>query len=99
LSAKAKKQREEVKEGRTRVTQKTALIEVEALLKKLEKDLDKGAFKYLTPYLLAQQYNIKISSARKLLRAAAEKDLLKLYSGGRRAPIYIASSFKETANK
>ncbi len=99
MSAKAKKQKGEVKEEKARVTQRAALIEVEALLKRLEKDLDKGAFKYLTPYSLAQQYNVKISLARKLLKAAVEKDLLKLYSGGRRAPIYTAASFKETVNK
>ncbi|MCX8199290.1 MAG: 30S ribosomal protein S25e [Sulfolobales archaeon] len=99
MSAKAKKQKGEVKEERAQVTQRIALIEVEALLKRLEKDLDKEAFKYLTPYSLAQQYNIKISLAKKLLRTAVEKDLLKLYSGGRRAPIYIAASFKEPVDK
>ncbi len=58
------------------------------LLKRLERDLKKGAFKVLTPYTLAQAYEIKISTAKKLLRLAAKKGLIILYSGGR-TPIYI----------
>jgi len=39
--------------------------------------------------MLALQYSIKISTARKLLKIANKQGLIKLYSGGRRTPIYI----------
>ncbi len=58
------------------------------LLKRLERDLRKGGFKILTPHTLAQAYEIKVSIAKKLLRLAAKKGLITLYSGGR-TPIYI----------
>ncbi|MEM4624184.1 MAG: 30S ribosomal protein S25e, partial [Thermosphaera sp.] len=38
---------------------------------------------------LANQLNIKISVARRILREAERKGILTLYSGGRRTPIYI----------
>ncbi len=73
-------------------TPKTTLITqisvTSELLKRLERDLKKGAFKVLTPYTVAQAYNIRISTAKKLLREAVRKNLIVLYSGGR-TPIYI----------
>jgi len=61
------------------------------LYEKLVNDVKRGTFKVLTPYSLAKEYNIKISTARKLLRIAAKTGVIKLYSGGRRTPIYVAS--------
>ncbi len=58
------------------------------LLKRLERDLKRNTFTVLTPYTIAQAYGIRISTAKKLLRQAAEKKLVVLYSGGR-TPIYI----------
>ncbi len=58
------------------------------VMKKLERDLKRGTFRVLTPYTLAQAYNIKISTAKKALREAARRGLLVLYSGGR-TPIYV----------
>jgi small subunit ribosomal protein S25e len=63
------------------------------LIKRLERDLKKGAFTVITPHTLAQTYEIRISTARKLLREAAQKGLVVLYSGGR-TPIYIKPSMK-----
>ncbi|RLG80210.1 MAG: 30S ribosomal protein S25e [Thermoprotei archaeon] len=60
------------------------------LFEKLRRDVGKGALRALTPYSLAQEYGIKISTAKKLLREAARHGLLELYSGGRRTPIYLA---------
>ena len=61
------------------------------LLKRFERDLKKGAFNVITPYTLAQSYEIRISTAKKLLREASRKGLVILYSGGR-TPIYIKKS-------
>ena len=58
------------------------------VMKRLERDLKRGTFKVLTPYTLAQAYNIRISTAKKALREAARRGLLVLYSGGR-TPIYV----------
>jgi len=51
-------------------------------------DIEKSEQKVYTPYTIAQQYSIKISTARKMLREAVKRGVLKLYSGGR-TPIYI----------
>ncbi|MCY0868410.1 MAG: 30S ribosomal protein S25e [Desulfurococcus sp.] len=59
------------------------------LLKRIQASVSRGEVKYYTPYTLAQELNIRISTARKILREAARKGILKLYSGGRRAPVYI----------
>jgi len=60
------------------------------LFERLMRDIEKGSLKIITPYSLAKEYNVKISLARKLLRLAYKTGKLKLYSGGRRTPIYIA---------
>ncbi|ADV64430.1 30S ribosomal protein S25e [Desulfurococcus mucosus] len=61
----------------------------EDLLKRLKTAVSKQGVKYYTPYTLAQELNIRISVARKLLREAEKRGIVKLYSGGRRAPVYI----------
>lgn len=66
----------------------------EELVKKLERDLKRNAFTVLTPYTLAQAYGIRISAAKKVLREAASRGLLKLYSGGR-TPIYVKPDLLE----
>lgn len=58
------------------------------LMKRFERELKRGSFNVLTPYTLAQAYSIRISVAKKLLREAAKRGLVVLYSGGR-TPIYI----------
>lgn len=59
----------------------------DALLVRAEKDLVREV--YMTPYTVAQRYNVTISTARKLLRMLAEKGVLKLYSRNRRSPVYV----------
>ncbi|RLG84466.1 MAG: 30S ribosomal protein S25e [Thermoprotei archaeon] len=68
------------------------------LLRRLERDIRRNVFKVLTPYTLAQAYNIRISTARKALRIAAQKGLLTLYSGGR-TPVYIKAQPESTQKK
>ncbi len=84
------KRKEEVEE--TTTSKGFALVSqielTKDVIKRLERDLKRGAFKVLTPYTLAQAYNIRISVARKALREATKKGLLVLYSGGR-TPIYV----------
>ncbi|MET1160186.1 MAG: 30S ribosomal protein S25e [Thermoprotei archaeon] len=72
------------------------LLDVPAeLVERLKRDVKKGFFKVLTPYSLAQAYDIKISLAKKLLRIGAQQGFLELYSGGRRSPIYIPKKVKQ----
>ena len=59
----------------------------DALLSRAEKDLVREA--YMTPYTVAQKYNVTISTARKLLKMLEEKGVLKLYSKSRRSPVYV----------
>lgn len=64
-------------------------IELSELLRKIKNDVEKGSIKYYTPYSLAVAYNIKVSDAKKLLKEAVKQNILKPYSGGRRAPTFI----------
>ncbi len=84
------------KEPETPQRQFTFVSQIEVskeVLRRLERDLKRGAFKVLTPYTLAQAYNIRISTAKKVLREAVKQGLLVLYSGGR-VPIYIKPETK-----
>ncbi len=89
--AKGKKSRERREESAPSHKGFTLVSQIELskdVMKRLERDLKRGTFEVLTPYTLAQAYNIRISTAKKALREAAGKGLLVLYSGGR-TPIYI----------
>jgi len=61
----------------------------EELIKRIKAMVSKQDVKYYTPYILAQELNIRVSTARKILREAEKRGILRLYSGGRRSPIYI----------
>jgi small subunit ribosomal protein S25e len=62
---------------------------IEELVKKVESEVSKGGVKYYTPYTLAQALNVKISTAKRVLKEAVKRGILKLYSGGRRSPIFV----------
>jgi small subunit ribosomal protein S25e len=62
---------------------------IEDIVSKIESEVSKGTVKYYTPYTLALALNIKISAAKRALREATKRGILKLYSGGRRSPIFI----------
>ena len=64
-------------------------VPIEDIVKKIESEISKGNVKYYTPYTLAQALNIKISVAKRALREAVKRGILKLYSGGRRSQIFI----------
>jgi ribosomal protein S25 len=59
------------------------------LYERFVRDVKRRAFKVMTPYTVATHYDIKISLAKKILRIAAQNNIVKLYSSGR-TPIYIA---------
>ena len=63
-------------------------VPIEDIVKKIESEVSKGNVKYYTPYTLAQALDIKISAAKRALREAVKRGILKLYSGGRRSPIF-----------
>jgi len=86
-----KRRREEPQETTTRVSLAGQIDITPELVKRLERDLKRNTFNVLTPYTLAQSYNIRISTAKKLLREVAKKGIITLYSGGRN-PIYIKAS-------
>jgi small subunit ribosomal protein S25e len=45
--------------------------------------------KFITPYMLAEKYNMTISLARQVLRRLEREGVVELYSPNRRAPIYV----------
>lgn len=87
--AKPEKQVKEKEAGEAKIHLANIYQPTEDILKRLEKEVKKSDVKYYTPYTLANQLNIKISVARRILREAERKGILTLYSGGRRTPIYI----------
>lgn len=62
----------------------------EDLINKIAKDAARS--KFLTPYMVAEKYGIQLGAAKKILRYLAERGVLKLYSPGRRVPIYVPAS-------
>jgi len=44
---------------------------------------------YITPYLLASKFGLKISRARSILRTLESEGLIRAYDYNRRVPIYV----------
>lgn len=65
-------------------------IDMASIIQKIRSDVEKGTVKYFTPYILAQAMNIKISDARRALKEASKLGILRLYSRGRRSPVYVS---------
>ncbi|ADG90399.1 hypothetical protein Tagg_0118 [Thermosphaera aggregans DSM 11486] len=89
---KAKPEKPAKEAGESKVQLATIFHPTEDILKRLEREVKKGEVKYYTPYTLANQLNVKISVAKKILKEAEKRGILKPYSGGRRAPIYVPAS-------
>ena len=68
-----------------RQTTKASLVEPK-LLNDVEKEVTK--WEYVTPYLVANKFNTKISVAYQILRALAGKGTLVLVSKGHRTEVY-----------
>ncbi len=85
-----KRKTKEEKEGKRKENIELPVEIPRDVYERFIRDVEKGAFKVLTPYTLAKEYDIKISLARKILRIAAKQGVVKLYSGGR-TPIFITS--------
>jgi small subunit ribosomal protein S25e len=64
-------------------------VSIEDIVSKIESEVSKGTVKYYTPHTLAQALNIKISAAKRALREATKRGILRLFSGGRRSPIFV----------
>ncbi|WP_243679695.1 eS25 family ribosomal protein [Vulcanisaeta souniana] len=68
-----------------RQTAKASLVEPK-LLSDVEKEVTK--WEYVTPYLVANRFNTKISVAYQILRTLAGKGTLVLVSKGHRTEVY-----------
>ncbi len=64
------------------------------LVNRVRKDLKRGQFSYLTPYLVSEKYSISISTAKKILRVLLNENAIRVFSGGRRAPLYVPTTSK-----
>ncbi len=88
--SKGKKPKKAEKAAEVKGTYVTALVETGLapdLIERAKKDIVKE--KYLTPFRVAQKYNIKVSAARRLLKILADEGTIILYSSSRRTPIYV----------
>ncbi|MEB3780280.1 MAG: hypothetical protein GSR85_08640 [Desulfurococcales archaeon] len=45
--------------------------------------------RYLTPFRVAQRYNVTLSTARKLLKILEDEGLIVLFTPNRRSPLYL----------
>jgi len=61
-------------------------IEEGEILKQVKKEIK--SFKYLTPYIISNKHNIKLSQSKKVLRKMEEEKIIKLIANSRRAPLY-----------
>jgi small subunit ribosomal protein S25e len=59
----------------------------EQLYRRIAREIKRENF--VTPYMLAERYNMTISLARQVLRRLEREGVVKLYSPSRRAPIYV----------
>lgn len=92
LEKKAKKEQEkaskqEAPRSKPKITLSNEGRVTQASLDAIFKEISKAS--YITPYLLHSQYGLKISEAKRVLRALEEQGLLKLVSGNRRVRIYV----------
>lgn len=62
---------------------------IEEIVRKIKSEVEKGAAKMYTPYTLAQALEVRVSDAKRALKEAVKLGILKVYSPGRRSPIYI----------
>ncbi len=85
---KGKGKGEQKKQARSAVTQAMYDVSVPPeLLERAKRDAKRE--KYLTPFTVAQKYNVSISTARKLLRMLAEEGVIVYFSRSRRSPVYV----------
>ncbi len=70
-------------------TAKTRLVvEVpEGLYQRIKREIVKE--KFVTPYMLAERYNMTITLAKRVLRRLVREGVMRVYSYNRRAPIYV----------
>ncbi len=59
----------------------------EQLYKRIAREIVRE--KLITPYMLAEKYNMTISLAKRVLRRLEAEGKVKLYAKNRRAPIYV----------
>jgi len=59
----------------------------EEILSKVRGDLRRE--RYLTPFKVAQRYDVSVSTAKRILKALEEEGLLRRVGGTRRTPIYV----------
>ncbi len=88
---KSDKQQKYLDKGSRSITQQ-ALYEAHApkeLVDRVRRDIKRRQFDYLTPYLLSEKYTVTISTAKKILKELLDGGEIKLFSAGRRSPVYI----------
>lgn len=89
LEKRARKTSKEKKEEKKKVEMtldakgELTQVSVDAIVKEIRK------MKYVTPYIVASRFGIKMSRAKKVLRSLAEQGLLEAYDMNHRVPIYV----------
>ena len=82
-----KKQETEVQAPKQPQTTNVGIGIDEGLLKQAERELKNS--KYITPFRLSQKLGVNVSIAKKVLKELEKRGTAKLYSPGKRDPIYI----------
>ncbi len=93
MSSKSKKKKKEV--SVTRKAKEQALYDAvvpQELIERAKRELVKE--RCITPFMVAQRYSIKLSSAKKLLRILWSMNIIEPYNYNRRVPIFVPKSSK-----
>ena len=82
------------KKKRTTTVQTTRAVSTQAIQEVTEELIRRAShevvnMKYVTPFMLSQKLDVKVSLAKKILRVLAERGIVKLYSPGKRDPLYV----------
>lgn len=83
-----------VKEQAPKITVEQSLrttANIEDIIKRIKSEVEKGSVKMYTPFSLAQSLEIRVSDAKRALKEAVKLGILKVYSSGRRSPIYVSA--------
>ncbi len=87
-SSKAKKEEKKKVEMTLNAKGELTQVSIDAIVKEIKR------MKYVTPYLVASKFGIKISRAKKVLKALEEQGVVAAYDMNHRVPIYVPTKRK-----
>jgi len=88
LTRRAPRKKPEVKKAEFQRVVREVVVD-DKLLKQIERDV--ANMKYITPYIIATKFNLRLSLAKSILKELAGNGTLTLVAPNKRAPLYAPS--------